>query len=263
MTDAALAASASITAKKRGPNTPEGKARSARNALRHGLRARTFGILPEEEQAEWAEHLADLRAGYGPQDDGRGQAGGRDRGGDVERDPRRPHAGRGHGRDSAAGSRPAAWRRPAGAPARAVAQYRAALHDGRLDGQPARPARLPAASQGQARRPARAGAGRGCRAPANQNRTNEMPSELGGELAAPSPMAPAAAKCTNEFRRAPIRPGTGSAGAVARPPRPFAGRCEAGGQPGLGPAGRHPCAQAARQPALSAAPSTRTSSASC
>ena len=38
------------------------------NALKHGLRARTFGILPEEDKAEWAEHVADLRAGYGPVD---------------------------------------------------------------------------------------------------------------------------------------------------------------------------------------------------
>ena len=38
------------------------------NAVKHGLRARAFGILPEENQAEWAEHVRDLRAGYGPVD---------------------------------------------------------------------------------------------------------------------------------------------------------------------------------------------------
>ena len=54
--------------KKRGPNTPEGKARSRMNALKHGLRAREFGLLPEENQAEWALHVRDLRAGYGPVD---------------------------------------------------------------------------------------------------------------------------------------------------------------------------------------------------
>ena len=60
--------SAAPTRTKRGPKTPEGKARSSLNALRHGLRARTFALLPEEDPAEWAEHLADLRAGYGPAD---------------------------------------------------------------------------------------------------------------------------------------------------------------------------------------------------
>ena len=54
--------------KKRGPKTPEGKARSSMNALKHGLRARSFGILPEEGQAEWAQHVQDLRQGYGPVD---------------------------------------------------------------------------------------------------------------------------------------------------------------------------------------------------
>ena len=39
---------------KRGPRTPQGKARSAMNALRHGLRARDFALLPEEDPAEWA-----------------------------------------------------------------------------------------------------------------------------------------------------------------------------------------------------------------
>ena len=38
------------------------------NALKHGLRARAFGILPEEDKAEWAEHVRDLRAGHGPVD---------------------------------------------------------------------------------------------------------------------------------------------------------------------------------------------------
>src|SRR5262245_23295596 len=47
--------------RRRSPATPEGKARSAMNALKHGLRARGFALLPEEDPAEWAEHLADLR----------------------------------------------------------------------------------------------------------------------------------------------------------------------------------------------------------
>ena len=38
------------------------------NALRHGLRARCFALLPEEDPAEWAQHLADLHTGLGPVD---------------------------------------------------------------------------------------------------------------------------------------------------------------------------------------------------
>ena len=41
-------------AKSRGPKTPEGKARAAQNALKHGMRAAKYVVLPEEDGAEFA-----------------------------------------------------------------------------------------------------------------------------------------------------------------------------------------------------------------
>jgi hypothetical protein len=39
---------------RRGPRTAAGKARSARNALKHGLRAQKYVVLPEEGADEFA-----------------------------------------------------------------------------------------------------------------------------------------------------------------------------------------------------------------
>jgi hypothetical protein len=40
-------------AKSRGPKTPDGKARSAQNALKHGFRAQKYMVLPQENAAEF------------------------------------------------------------------------------------------------------------------------------------------------------------------------------------------------------------------
>ena len=42
-------------ARSPGPKTPEGKARSARNALKHGMRAQKCTLLPDEDAAEFAQ----------------------------------------------------------------------------------------------------------------------------------------------------------------------------------------------------------------
>jgi hypothetical protein len=41
-------------AKSRGPKTPEGRARAAQNALKHGMRALTHVVLPDESAVEFA-----------------------------------------------------------------------------------------------------------------------------------------------------------------------------------------------------------------
>jgi hypothetical protein len=50
----------------RGPKNPEGKARSAQNALKHGLRAQKHVVLPEEDVSEFAELEAALVAELAP-----------------------------------------------------------------------------------------------------------------------------------------------------------------------------------------------------
>jgi hypothetical protein len=47
-------------AKSRGPKTEQGRARSAQNALKHGLRAQKYVVLPQEDGAEFAELEAAL-----------------------------------------------------------------------------------------------------------------------------------------------------------------------------------------------------------
>jgi hypothetical protein len=54
-------------AKSRGPKTPEGKARSSQNALRHGLGAQKYLVLPEEDAAAFNALEAALLAELAPE----------------------------------------------------------------------------------------------------------------------------------------------------------------------------------------------------
>jgi hypothetical protein len=53
-------------AKSRGPKSPEGKARSSRNALKHGLRAERYVLLPDEDRAEFRALEAALEGELAP-----------------------------------------------------------------------------------------------------------------------------------------------------------------------------------------------------
>ena len=54
-------------AQSRGPKTPEGKLRSAQNALKHGLRAQKYVVLPDEDAAGFAALEAALGDELAPQ----------------------------------------------------------------------------------------------------------------------------------------------------------------------------------------------------
>ena len=64
---ARAAASRRNGAKSRGPKTPEGKARSSRNALRHGLCAQQTVVLGDEDLDEFEALEAALMAELAPQ----------------------------------------------------------------------------------------------------------------------------------------------------------------------------------------------------
>ncbi len=53
-------------ARSQGPKTPEGKARSARNALKHGLRAERLVLLDDEDPTEFEEFVAAITAELEP-----------------------------------------------------------------------------------------------------------------------------------------------------------------------------------------------------
>jgi hypothetical protein len=54
-------------AKSRGPKTPEGKARAAQNALKHGMRAQKHVLLPQEDAAAFEALEATILAALAPE----------------------------------------------------------------------------------------------------------------------------------------------------------------------------------------------------
>jgi hypothetical protein len=56
-------------ARSRGPVTPEGRRRSAMNAMKHGLTADSFTLAPEEDEEGYEELVARLEARFAPVDE--------------------------------------------------------------------------------------------------------------------------------------------------------------------------------------------------
>jgi hypothetical protein len=67
LSPARAAASRRNGARSRGPKTPEGKARAAQNALKHGMRAQQCIVLPGERAAAFEAFEAALLADLAPQ----------------------------------------------------------------------------------------------------------------------------------------------------------------------------------------------------
>ena len=67
-TPAQLAAARANGARSRGPATAVGKARSAQNGTRHGLRGGPFALLPGEDREEFAHLHAAVTADWRPRD---------------------------------------------------------------------------------------------------------------------------------------------------------------------------------------------------
>lgn len=54
--------------KSTGPRTPEGKAKSSLNALKHGMTAAKNGLLPDEDPIAYATLRMDIQAEYQDRD---------------------------------------------------------------------------------------------------------------------------------------------------------------------------------------------------
>jgi hypothetical protein len=67
-TPAQQAASRTNGARSHGPTTEAGKARSARNGTRHGLRGGPFALLPGEDREEFVALYAAVTSDWGPRD---------------------------------------------------------------------------------------------------------------------------------------------------------------------------------------------------
>ena len=67
VSNARAAASRKNGARSRGPKTPEGKARAAQNALKHGMRAQKYVLLPQEDAAAFAALETTILAELAPE----------------------------------------------------------------------------------------------------------------------------------------------------------------------------------------------------